>query len=66
MNKALDDYYTTLNGEKPSSVYRMVTGLVDTIVIKDALLRSQNNYTKASRMLGISRSTLKNKLDASK
>jgi len=64
LSKSLDDYYKTLNGEKPSKVYRMVTALVDKILVEDALRRSNNNYTHASKLLGISRSTLKNKIAA--
>jgi len=64
LSRSLDDYYKALNGEKPSEVYRMVTGVVERILVEDAMRRSGNNCTQAAKMLGISRSTLKNKLAA--
>ncbi len=64
LNKALNCYYQNLDGERPSQVYKMVTELIDGIVVADAMRRSENNYSKASKLLGISRSTLKNKLNS--
>lgn len=62
VRKALDEYYEKLDGERPSQVYRMVTDLVDRTVVESALDRTNNNYSQASKLLGISRSTLKKKL----
>ena len=48
--------------DEPSEVYQQVIDRVALIVVQDVVKRCDDNYLKASRILGVSRMTLRNKL----
>ena len=59
---AVDHYLTQLNGHDPSGLYAMVIGEVEKPLFETVLKYAGYNQSKAAKMLGISRSTLRNKI----
>ncbi|MGH8802736.1 MAG: helix-turn-helix domain-containing protein [Casimicrobiaceae bacterium] len=60
--KSLDDYFRHLDGEPPHSVYDMVIGQVERVLLTSMLERSKGNQTQAAELLGLNRNTLRAKL----
>ena len=58
----LDAYFNDLGDAEPSDMLAMVVSKVEGIVVDIALERAQGNQTKAAQMLGITRSTLRKKI----
>lgn len=58
LNKYLDD----LGGESASRIYEMVILCVEKPVIEVVLERAAGNQSRAARMLGINRNTLRKKM----
>jgi len=63
INAKLERYFKQLDGEKATSVYKMVNQEVEPVVIKFVLNMVDNNQSEASRILGINRGTLKKKIE---
>lgn len=59
---ALEEYFKTLEGEKPSSVYNMVIKCVERPMLEVLLKECGGNQSVAAQMLGINRNTLRKKL----
>ena len=62
VEKSLDEYFFHLDGEPADDVYRMVIDNVEKTLFKNVMLRAEGNQTQAADMLGINRTTLRNKL----
>jgi Fis family transcriptional regulator len=60
--RALERYFAALDGEEPSGLHEMVIGSAERALFSFVMLRAQGNQTQAARMLGVSRTTLRNKL----
>ena len=58
----LDAYFKDLGDAEPNDMLAMVVSRVEGIVVDVALERAQGNQTKAAQMLGITRSTLRKKI----
>ena len=58
----MDGYFGNLGTQKASSVYDMVLGEVEPPLLQAVLKHTRNNQSKAARMLGLSRGTLRKKL----
>ncbi|CAA9890339.1 Fis family transcriptional regulator, factor for inversion stimulation protein [Candidatus Methylobacter favarea] len=56
-------YFSQLNGHDPVGLYAMVMGEVEKSLLEAALEHSGFNQTKAAKALGMSRSTLRKKMD---
>jgi len=62
--KSLNEYFVHLDGEEPDDIYRMVIDNVEKSLLANIMERAEGNQTQAADMLGINRTTLRNKLKA--
>ncbi|HEY4771502.1 MAG TPA: DNA-binding transcriptional regulator Fis [Steroidobacteraceae bacterium] len=60
--RALNDYFTNLNGHRPAQLYDMVLREVEEPLLKAALDYAEGNQVRAAGILGINRGTLRKKL----
>ncbi|HET7307725.1 MAG TPA: DNA-binding transcriptional regulator Fis [Gammaproteobacteria bacterium] len=60
--QALEKYFNDLNGHGAEDVYAMVLGEIEPPLLKTALKYCRGNQSRAAALLGISRSTLRKKL----
>ncbi|MEY2776966.1 MAG: hypothetical protein RLY30_1064 [Pseudomonadota bacterium] len=59
---ALDLYFERLGDEKPHAVYDMVIGAIEPTLLRYALNHCKGNISKTADLLGLSRNTLRKKL----
>ena len=59
---ALKRYFKTLNGHKPINLYKFVIKEVERPLMKEVMKYTENNQSEAAKILGINRTTLRNKL----
>ena len=59
---AVDHYFSQLNGHTTSGLYQMVIAEVEKPLLEAVLRQAESNQTRAAKILGISRSTLRKKL----
>jgi Fis family transcriptional regulator len=64
VEKSLNEYFFHLDGEAPDDIYRMVIDNVEKALLASVMKRADGNQTQAADMLGINRTTLRNKLKA--
>jgi Fis family transcriptional regulator, factor for inversion stimulation protein len=60
--RALSDYFTSLNGHRPAHLYDMVLREVEEPLFRVVLDYVQGNQSRAAGILGINRGTLRKKL----
>ena len=60
--KSLKEYFSVLDGQKPTNVYGMVMHIVEKPVLVAVMEKAKNNQSLAAEMLGINRNTLRKKL----
>lgn len=63
VRKAVDLYFMQLNGHETSGLYAMVLSEVEKPLLECVLEHAGYNQTRAAKILGLSRSTLRKKLD---
>ena len=59
---ALKRYFKTLKGHKPINLYKFVIKEVERPLMKEVMKYTENNQSEAAKILGINRTTLRNKL----
>ena len=59
---ALNDYFRSLNGDRPGDLYDLVIGEVERPLFKAVLDFTDGNKSQAAGILGINRGTLRKKL----
>ena len=59
----LDNYFKDLDGEKPNDVYNMVLRSVEKPLLIYIMNYAQGNQTRAAKILGLNRNTLRKKLE---
>jgi Fis family transcriptional regulator, factor for inversion stimulation protein len=59
----VEDYFSHLNGHESSGLYQLVLTEVEKPLLETALKHSDYNQSKAAIILGLSRSTLRKKLE---
>lgn len=59
---ALQLYFKNLDGHNPASIYQMVIAEVERPMFETVMEYVKGNQSRAAQVLGISRSTLRNKL----
>ena len=60
--RALSDYFTSLNGHRPSHLYDLVLREVEEPLLRVVLDYAEGNQSRAAGILGINRGTLRKKL----
>ncbi len=60
--QALENYFSQLEGNSPSNLYELVLAEVESPLFEVVLQQTRGNQTKAAKLLGISRGTLRKKL----
>ena len=63
VKETVDHYFSQLNGHDTSGLYAMVISEVEKPLIEATLAYCGQNQTKASKILGLSRSTLRKKIE---
>ena len=64
VRESVEAYFSELNGETPCDVYRMVLNEVEKPLLEMVMHYASQNQSRASRILGINRNTLRKKLEA--
>ena len=59
----LDRYFKDLDGENPNDVYNMVLHSVEKPLLIYIMNYAQGNQTRAAKILGLNRNTLRKKLE---
>lgn len=62
VRQALQQYFTQLDGQEPSDLHRLVMREVEIPLIKIVLQYTRGNQSRAAKILGISRGTLRKKM----
>ena len=62
VSKSMLKYFQELDGEKPTDVYSMVLKEVELPLLEIVMKECNENQSKASKILGINRGTLRSKL----
>lgn len=60
--EALEQYFSTLNGDRPGDLYEFVLGEVEKPLFEAVMDFTQGNQSQAAEILGINRGTLRKKL----
>ncbi len=62
VSEALEGYFSQMDGQSVYDLYRMVRSEVEQPLFEAVLRQTNGNQSRASEMLGISRSTLRKKM----
>lgn len=62
VEKALVNYFSQLDGETITDVYKMVLSEVEAPLLEVTMRYTRDNQTRASNILGLNRGTLRKKL----
>ena len=62
VKRSLERYFKDMDGEKPTSIHDMVLRNVEKPMIEIVLQHATGNLTQAAQMLGITRNTLRKKM----
>ena len=58
----LDQYFNDLDGDEPTTIYEMVINTVEKPLLLYIMNKTEGNQSKAAKMLGLNRNTLRKKL----
>ena len=58
----LDQYFNDLDGDKPTAIYEMVINTVEKPLLLYIMNKTEGNQSKAAKILGLNRNTLRKKL----
>lgn len=59
---SLRRYFKDMNGEEPTNVYQMVISEIEKPLLEIVMEQAESNQTRAAKVLGINRNTLRKKL----
>ena len=62
VRESLLNYFAQLDGEEPANLYSMVLAEMEVPLLKVIMQYTNGNQSKAAKLLGISRGTLRKKL----
>ena len=62
VKRSLERYFKDMDGEKPTSIYEMVLKNIEKPMIETVLGKAQGNQSLAAAMLGVTRNTLRKKM----
>jgi len=57
----LDQYFNDLDGDEPTAIYEMVINTVEKPLLLYIMNKTEGNQSKAAKMLGLNRNTLRKK-----
>lgn len=63
VKQSIEAYFNDLNGELPCNVYQLVLAEVEQPLLEVVMEYTEQNQSRASRILGINRNTLRKKLE---
>ena len=63
VRQSVEGYFVQLNGHESSGLYNLVLAEVEKPLLETALKHADFNQSKAAKVLGLSRSTLRKKLE---
>ncbi len=63
VDRVMQDYFKLLNGEHVSDIYQSVLDQVEPPLLRCVLHHTERNQSAAAKVLGISRATLRRKLE---
>lgn len=63
VDQSLEEYFNVLDGEPASNLHEMLVSSVEKSLFANIMARTKGNQSQASEMLGITRSTLRTKLE---
>jgi Fis family transcriptional regulator len=58
----LDQYFNDLDGDEPTAIYEMVINTLEKPLLLYIMNKTEGNQSKAAKMLGLNRNTLRKKL----
>ena len=58
----LDQYFNDLDEDQPSAIYEMVINTIEKPLLLYIMNKTEDNQSKAAKMLGLNRNTLRKKL----
>ena len=62
VQRSVRRYFKDMNGEEPTNLYQMVISEIEKPLLEVVMQQTESNQTRASRILGINRNTLRKKL----
>jgi len=62
VKKSLEDYFSQLDGEEIIDLHSMVISEVEKPLLEAVLAHTKSNQSRAAKMLGLSRGTLRKKM----
>jgi Fis family transcriptional regulator len=62
VRRSLERYFKDMDGEKPTSIYDMVLKNIEKPMIETVLGKAEGNQSLAAEMLGVTRNTLRKKM----
>jgi len=62
INIALADYFKTMDGHEMTGLYELMLQEVEAPLLENVMRHTRGNQSKAAKMLGINRGTLRKKL----
>jgi Fis family transcriptional regulator len=62
VRESVECYFKSLDGQPTSNLYEMVLGEIERPLLAAVLSFTHNNQTEAARILGLSRGTLRKKM----
>ena len=62
VRKAMNNYFSQFDNEEASEVYQLILSEVEAPLLDVVMRNSRGNQTKAARILGLNRGTLRKKL----
>jgi Fis family transcriptional regulator len=62
VKRSLERYFKDMDGEKPTSIYEMVLKNIEKPMIETVLGKAEGNQSLAAAMLGVTRNTLRKKM----
>lgn len=60
--EALQQYFASLNGDRPGNLYQLVLGEIEEPLFKAVMEYTRGNQSQAAGILGLNRGTLRKKL----
>ncbi len=64
VKRSIEKYFKELNGELPCNIYQLVLSEMEKPLLEVVMRYAEQNQSRASKILGINRNTLRKKLES--